>query len=105
MVKRYQRLWIILLLTVCFIASDTRFLSAADELMLNGVVKNIDVVSSTAVIDVKSGSCPGQKTFKVDRMHNLGNLVGKQIRFKINSSSCRGDNMYTITQFHKSGAK
>lgn len=74
---------------------STAFLSyAVDELVLHGVVQNINVAARVVTIDVKSGSCPGVRDFRVDDSSQLNSgMIGKSVTFKIDVSKCES---YTI---------
>lgn len=62
---------------------------AGDELILRGVLQEIDSVSKTVVVNVKSGSCPGLKRFGIDDLSRIDSgLIGKDFSFMIDSSSC-----------------
>lgn len=75
---------------------------AVDELILTGIVRSVDAITSTVVIDVKSLNCGGQRTFISDRAGILGTLIGKRIRFGINSSGC-GKDTYKIINYRLLG--
>lgn len=72
---------------------------AVDELFLTGVVKSIDYVSGVITIDVKSESCLGIRSFQVDHTGKLDkDLIGKQISFPIDSSTCVGGRIPKMIQ-------
>lgn len=104
MEKGYKYGWLVLVSLIALITVNLDKAGASDELRLTGVVDSVDVMSATVVIDVKSVSCHGPRTFKVDRVGNWGSLTGKKVRFQINSSSC-GTDMTKITQFRTVGEK
>jgi len=85
------------------IAATTLFIlkvplvSSMDALILNGIVKNIDYKSGIVTIDVKSESCQGIRSFKIDAISKLdSSLIGKEISFPISSSSCEDDKKHKM---------
>ncbi len=70
-----------------------------DNLSLWGVVESMDLKAGSIVIDVKSGSCPGVRTFKFDPGESglKGDITGKRVRFIIDSPICKEDETYTIS--------
>ena len=70
--------------------------SAGDELYLTGILKSVDVKSGTIVVDVLSQSCPGLRRFSVDGAAGLQGSEGVKFSFSINSSSCKGNVIYTV---------
>lgn len=92
---------IVLLLIVC-----SSIVYAVDNLVLYGVVKSIDKVKGEIVIDVKSGSCYGTKTFRFnpeEKGVNIKKMLDKKIRFMIDSSTC-DDEESRVVQFFVRGA-
>lgn len=80
-----------------FVALNIHSAYGVDELFLTGVVNRVDNKSKTVVVDVKSESCLGIRSFTVDYSSTLSsNLIGKEISFKIDSSTCKGDTIYKI---------
>lgn len=62
---------------------------AGDELVLKGVVRNIDYGSKVVTVDVKSQSCPGRRYFRFNNSSGLSNAsIGNSITFRINASRC-----------------
>ncbi|HEX8948048.1 MAG TPA: hypothetical protein VF790_03750 [Dissulfurispiraceae bacterium] len=62
---------------------------AVDELILRGTLQEIDSVSKTVVVNVKSGGCIGLKRFGIDDLSQIGSgSVGKDFSFMIDSSRC-----------------
>ena len=70
---------------------------AVDELNLTGILHSVDMRSHIVVVQVKSGSCSGQRKFIIDDPSSLEGLEGKKISFSINSSVCRAGEIYKIT--------
>jgi hypothetical protein len=76
-----------------------------DNLVLYGVVKSIDKVKGEIVIDVKSDSCYGTRTFRFnpeEKGVNIKKMVDRKIRFMIDSSTC-DDEENTILLFFVKG--
>lgn len=72
------------------------FVSASDDLFLTGVVRNINSKSKIVSVEVKSGTCRGIRTFKIEDPAELEDLQGKKISFFINSSICKSDEIYEM---------
>ncbi len=70
--------------------------NAGDELSLNGIVISVNYKTGIAIIDVKSRSCQGIRTFNTDMPLYLKGLVGKNISFSIDSSTCDPDKVYKL---------
>jgi hypothetical protein len=73
--------------------------NAADELFLWGVVKSVDVVKKTVMIDVTSSSCRGARIFTVEKPLEAEALEGERIDFSIDSSTCRRDEVYSMVSY------
>ncbi len=71
---------------------------ALDNLILNGVVKSVNHKKQEITIDVKSGSCPGMRTFHIDSAQQglKKDMIGKRIIFSIDSSVCNDQKEHTI---------
>lgn len=69
---------------------------AEDELYLSGIVKDVDRNTKTVFVDVKSSSCHGMRKFVVDEPAAYEDLVNERISFVIDSSVCRGDEVYKV---------
>lgn len=69
---------------------------SVDELLLSGIVKSVDYKSKIVIVDVKSKSCPGMRSFKVEDISKMESSIGKEISFKIDSSTCMGDTVYKM---------
>ncbi len=89
-----------LILFLAFSVLNISLVGAGDELYLTGILKSVSVqadkISGTIVVDVKSQSCPGLRTFSLDDAVRLKGLEGKKFSFGINSSSCKGNTVYKI---------
>ena len=70
--------------------------AAEDDLYLTGIVKNVDSSRKTIFIDVASSSCQGMKKFIVDDVNAFEELVNVRISFFIDSSVCKGDEVYKV---------
>jgi hypothetical protein len=84
------------LLLSAFLFLQVRFVYAADELHLTGMVKSIDHNTRTVFVNVLSSSCPGMLRFAVDDAAALDDFVGQKISFFIDSSTCRSDQVYKM---------
>jgi hypothetical protein len=93
--KKHSYIFFILmfLFTVLNICS----VNALDELFLTGVVRSVDSKSGIVIVDVKSEGCHGVRSFRVDNVSDLDGLEGKKISFFINSSTCKGDEVYKMS--------
>ncbi len=68
-----------------------------DNLVLYGIVKNINPAKGKITIDVKTKACYGIRDFylrgrdneKKIKIKNLKRMIGKKIVFAIESSSCK----------------
>lgn len=72
---------------------------AVDELILWGIVNNVDLKGKIITIDVKSDACPGLKRFTVDDISGMDSShiqIGKRLVFPIDSSNCKEDKIYKI---------
>ncbi|WP_029523360.1 hypothetical protein [Persephonella sp. KM09-Lau-8] len=73
---------------------------ADDNLFLRGTLKNIE--NNTAIIDIKSGSCPGKRKFRLPGNINLESLKekkNKNIFLYIKENNCSNPNkIYTIIE-------
>jgi len=86
-----------LILTFLFLALSSYPAAGVDELFLSGVVKDIDYKSGLITVDVKSEGCRGLMKFRVDDISKFrSDLVGKDISFSIDSSTCKGDRIFKI---------
>jgi hypothetical protein len=79
-----------------FLAGFASPLLGQDELWLTGKVLTYDVKTGLIKVDVKSESCPGVRTFEAEAGLPESALVGKEIHFGIDSSTCKGDRTYKI---------
>ncbi len=74
--------------------------SNADNLFLNGTL--IDIYNDTAIIDIKSESCMGERKFKISKDVNLEQLkrkINKTIYITIQENECDDlDKTYTIIE-------
>lgn len=69
---------------------------ASDELYLTGIVKDIDHNAKKVVVDVKSSSCHGIRTFTLDDASKLDDFVNQKIDFSIDSSTCKRGEVYKM---------
>jgi len=93
-----------LILFLAFSVLNISPVYAGDELYLTGILKSVNVNAGTIVVDVKSQSCPGLRTFSVGNVSGLQGLKGKKFSFRINSSSCKGNTVYkTISPLIRNG--
>lgn len=105
MARRFKYRWVVSISVIVLTMLNINIVCAVDELMLTGVVQSVDTRAGTILINVKSASCGGQKTFTADKVGHFEGLIGKLIRFNIASSSCAGNYIYKITQFKTLGEK
>ncbi|HXX53720.1 MAG TPA: hypothetical protein VEI28_04025 [Thermodesulfovibrionales bacterium] len=77
--------------------------SALDELYLTGIVKSIDMKSGTIVVNVISQNCPGARRFSVANAPALQGLQDEKVSFSINSSACKGSEIYRIITIKREG--
>jgi hypothetical protein len=92
---RMKRYWILsMLVAACLL--NTQSVNAEEELLLTGIVHTIDVGTGTVIVDVKSDSCRGFRTFRGDDVSALEGFKGSRISFFINSSTCKGDKVYSM---------
>ena len=90
-----QVLYLFLLLSA-FLFLQVRSASAADELFLTGIVKNVDSNTRTVLVDVKSASCHGIRKFAIDNVSEFEDYINEKLDFFIDSSTCRRDEVYRI---------
>ncbi len=70
---------------------------AEDELYLCGIVKDVDSQDETVIIDVKSESCRGIRTFRLSVSMNIASFqVNREKCFFINSNVCNAKEIYSI---------
>lgn len=90
-------MFIFFLVSIFFVLLNIYPAFGADMLILSGVVKDINYKAKIVVVDVKSSSCPGIRSFKIDDPSKLDSkLIGKKISFPIDSSTCKGDVVYKM---------
>jgi hypothetical protein len=75
--------------------------TAVDELLLTGVVKNVDVKAKSVTVAVMTKSCKGERHFSVDKISDYTD--GKRIEFTINSSSCVDNRSLKIVKINSKG--
>jgi hypothetical protein len=92
---RMKRYWILSIFVAVWLL-NTRSVNAEDELLLTGIVHAIDVNAETVIVDVKSDSCRGARNFRGEDVSALEGLRGSRISFFINSSTCKGDRIYSM---------
>ncbi len=97
-----KRIFVFFLIAAISIITATPALSV-DELFLAGVIKKIDMLQGLITVDVKSKSCIGLRTFKINNLSTYSLATNEHIYFTINSSSCLKDTVHTIIDF--SGGK
>ncbi|MFN4307888.1 hypothetical protein [Sulfurihydrogenibium azorense] len=71
---------------------------AIDNLFLVGKVEDYFPVTNELKINVESSSCKGTRYFTIDKKLNK-NIIGKEIYFSIDSSSCEKNTKYKIVEF------
>ncbi|MFA5073972.1 MAG: hypothetical protein WC539_08785 [Nitrospirota bacterium] len=71
-------------------------LYAEDELVLIGILKSINPKTNTVIVEVKSSSCRGLRTFTVGNAIELDDFINQKIRFQIDSSVCKKDTLYRM---------
>jgi hypothetical protein len=101
--ERNKKGWVVLILIVAFSFLSIYSTEAADELYLTGILKSVDIISGTVMVDVKSQNCYGFKRFKVDNASELRGLEGKRISFSIDSPACKGGTLYKIISVMSEG--
>ena len=87
---------LVILFAVVLLVSCVLPVYASDELFLSGFVKRVDHEKKIVVVDVTSQACHGLRQFTVDDPAKLDDAVGKRIDFPIDSSICKGDNVYKM---------
>jgi hypothetical protein len=92
---RMKRYWILSMLVAACLLS-THAVNAEDELLVTGIVQASDVNAGTVIVDVKSDSCRGFRTFRGEDVSAFEGLKGSRISFFINSSVCKGDKVYSM---------
>ncbi len=97
MTNKKLRYLIVFILLAGFVALFAGNIYAEDELSLTGIVKSLNVKTKTVVINVKSSSCRGLRTFAVDNPDDYQDLVDQKIIFSIDSSICKRNETYRIT--------
>ncbi len=97
MTTKKMRHLIVFILLVGLVVLFTTVVYAEDELSLTGIVKSLNNKTRTAIIDVKSSSCRGLRTFTVDNPDVFQDLVDQKIIFSIDSSTCKRNETYRIT--------
>jgi len=97
MTIKKMRYLIVLILLVGFVVSFANTVYAVDELSLTGIVKSVNSKARTVIINVKSTSCLGLRTFTVDNVDDFQDLVDQKITFSIDSSICKRNETYRIT--------
>jgi len=79
-------------------------IAAADSketLLLAGVVKTIDTGGRSVVIDVTNKGCHGMMTFNIYNIEKYGIAKGDRVNFMIDSVTCPGSAITTITDLAK----
>ena len=74
---------------------------AEDELLLSGILKSVDTVKKTITINVTSSSCLGTRAFYAEDAFRYQGLVDAQINFQIDSSACKGDEVYKVLSLRR----
>lgn len=70
--------------------------SAADELFLTGIVKRIDPERHLVTVEVKSESCTGTMTFRIEDVSQLVASEGKKISFSTDTSICNPNEVHSM---------
>lgn len=94
--RRAEQYLILLMSVVVFLVLNIQSVNATDELYLTSVVRTVIANSGTVVVDVKSESCHGIRSFKVDDISTLTGAEGKTISFTIGSSTCKSGSIYKM---------
>jgi hypothetical protein len=87
------------ILTITLLGFNLGPAYAADELFLRGIVKSVDLVKKTVVIDVKSSNCRGTRIFTIEKPLEVEALEGERIDFSIDSSTCRNDEVHSMRSY------
>jgi hypothetical protein len=93
---RKKKYWMFLIWIVVFSVLSIHSSESVDELFLTGIVRTVNANSGIVVVDVKSQSCPGLRSFNFKNSTDLEGLEGKKISFSIDSSVCRSGEIYKI---------
>jgi hypothetical protein len=80
---------VLLIFTVCQGNAD-------ENLRLSGIIKSINHESKTVIVDVKSSSCRGIKSFISDNSSELDDFVNQKVVFFIDSTYCKKNEEYKI---------
>ncbi len=83
-------------MVVMLVVLSTAVAAVEDELLQTGVVKSLNSMTKTVVIDVRSSSCRGTRTFTVAEPEAFEVLINKTIDFVINSNVCKPGEVYAI---------
>ncbi len=91
--------YLFFLLITGLLSSAIHVAYAEEELYLTGIVKDVNLKTRTAHIDVKSLNCRGLRTFSIgssSEYSNFQDLVNQKINFFIDSSVCKRGETYMI---------
>lgn len=72
---------------------------ALDNLSLNGLVKDYFPLTNELKIEVKNGSCKGERYFVINSKLIKKEIIGKKIYFTIDSNTCEKNQKYKIIEF------
>lgn len=95
MKKRIFRIGLIL--TIIFLMLNIGYVFG-ENLSLWGVVKSINLKTGSIVVDVNSGGCAGERTFKFNSKESKlkSDISGKKVHFSLDSSECMKDRIHYI---------
>jgi hypothetical protein len=67
-----------------------------DQLYLTGIIKSVNTATGLVYVEVRSLSCPGMKSFKVDAPEVLLRYIDQRVSFFIESNTCKDDSVHTM---------
>lgn len=88
----------IVLIAVAVVLLSSNMVHGLDNLVLYGTVESVNTETGEITINVKTDSCPGKRVFKynVEKGLNMNILVGKKVRFILDSANCDEKTKNTI---------
>ena len=98
----------LILAAILFCLCSVTFSYGKDNLIIFGVVKDVDLRKGEIVLEVKTGACYGERTFIIDekeieKIKKIDDIVGTKMRFILNDSVCKTDEEQTIRLFPLKG--
>ncbi len=75
---------------------SVQVVDAGEDLDLTGVIKGFNPAKGIVYVDVTSKSCPGMRTFRVDKPSEVEKYIEEQITFQIDSEKCNDNTVHTI---------